>query len=106
MSEKKLPTKIPKKFHWLFWDTNAAMFNPSKQPLYAINRLLDKGDEHAVGWVLQNFPEEMIKETLRKIRDFRFDTATFWANYLDMPIKEVKCMQEPYKSMRKLHWSH
>ncbi|MCJ7531582.1 MAG: hypothetical protein MUO64_11205, partial [Anaerolineales bacterium] len=46
--------------------------DPSKNPTYVINRLLDKGDLEAARWVLRHFSRELIAETLRTKRDFAF----------------------------------
>lgn len=103
---KKIPGKLPKRFYRYFWDVEAKRVNPAKHPKYVINRLLDKGDLAAARWVLAAFPKETIVETLKTRRDFSFDTATFWSRYLHIPKEEVKCMQEPWRSLRKMHWPY
>ena len=100
----KLPTSLPRKFHKFFWDVDAGKVNPSKNPKYVINRLLDKGDLAAARWVLQKFSHDLIIDTLKTLRDFSFRTAYFWANFLSIPMEEIKCMREPYRTMRKTHW--
>lgn len=104
MSEKVLPTRLPPQFYTLFWDTDASKVNPREKPYYVINRLLDKGDLEAVHWVLRTYQKAMIVETLKTRRDFSFKTANFWAEYLSIPKGEIKCMQEPYRSLRKMLW--
>lgn len=100
----KLPTKLPAEFHTFFWDVDAKKVNPATYPHYVINRLLDKGDLVTSRWVLHNFPRNIIVETFKTSRDVSFKTATFWANYLQIPKEEIKCMQEPYRTLRRLHW--
>ncbi|OGG03687.1 hypothetical protein A2W14_01400 [Candidatus Gottesmanbacteria bacterium RBG_16_37_8] len=101
---KDLPRKLPVSFYFFFWDIDAKKLDPSKRPYYVINRLLDKGNLEAVRWVRKNFPEELIIETIKKMRDFSPKTVIFWSRLLNIPIEEIKCMQEPYRSMRKMHW--
>lgn len=104
IKEPKLPQKLPASFYQFFWDVDPKKVNPRTHPYYVINRLLDKGDLSAARWVRRNFPEELIKETIKTKRDFAFSTIIFWARLLNIPLGEIKCMQEPYRSMRKMHW--
>jgi len=104
MENTSLPARLPPSFYKFFWDVDAKKVNPSTHPYYVINRLLDKGNLAAVKWVRKNFPERLIKETIKTKRDFSFSTVNFWARYLDIPLEEIKCMQEPYLSMHKMHW--
>lgn len=104
--EPKLPHKLPSTLYQFFWDTDAEKIDPAKSPYYVINRLLDKGDLEAARWVVRNFPKSLIVETIKKMRDFSPKTINFWARYYQVPMEEIKCMQEPYLSMRKMHWPY
>ncbi|OGG09704.1 hypothetical protein A2781_00825 [Candidatus Gottesmanbacteria bacterium RIFCSPHIGHO2_01_FULL_42_27] len=104
MKKKLIPAKLPPSLHFFFWDCDVTKLNPAKKPYYVINRLLDKGNLAAVRWVRRNFPEELIIETIKKMRDFSSKTVIFWSRLLNIPIEEIKCMREPYRSMRKMHW--
>lgn len=106
MPNSSLPTTLPPSLCKFFWDVNPAKVNPSEKPYYVINRLLDKGNVEAARWVLANFPKETIRETFRKLRDFSPVVANFWADYLHFPLEEVKCMQEPWRSLRKQLWPY
>ena len=101
---KNLPNKLPVSIRPFFWDTDSKKLDPSKFPLYVINRLLDKGDLEAVRWVKRNFSEKLIIKTIKTRRDFSFKTVIFWSRIYKIPFKEIKCMQEPYRAMRKMHW--
>lgn len=101
---KHLPNSLPTEFHIFFWDVDAKKLNPSQNPKYVINRLLDKGNLSAARWVLRNFPKELIVETIKTMRDSSFKTVNFWAHILNIPTEEIKCMQEPYRTMHKMHW--
>lgn len=104
MKAKNPPKKLPASLYFFFWDIVAKKLDPSKHPHYVINRLLDKGNLEAVRWVRRNFPEDLIIETIKKMRDFSPKTVIFWSRLLNIPVEEIKCMQEPYRSMRKMHW--
>lgn len=102
----RFPKKLPASFYQFFWDVDAKNVDPSKSPYYVINRLLDKGNLEAARWVVRNFPKEIIVETIKKMRDFSLKTINFWARYYQIRAEEIKCLQEPYRSMRKMHWSY
>jgi len=103
---KKTPTKIPQRLWKYFWDVNVKKLNPQEKPYFVINRLLDKGDDEAVRWVTAHFSQGTIQETFKKIRDFRAKIGYFWALYLHIPEKDVLCIQEPYRKVRRMHWPY
>ena len=72
MATQDLPTLLPDSLYQFFWDVDPAKVDPSKNPTYVINRLLDKGDLEAARWVLRHFPRELIAEILRTKRGFAF----------------------------------
>lgn len=104
MVNTQLPTSLPQELYRYFWDINATTLNPAQHPKYVINRLLDKGDLVAARWVLRNFPNETIKETFLKIRDFSPWNGRFWATFLEIPEEEVICLQLPYLMRRRQLW--
>ena len=75
-------------------------------PYFVINRLLDKGDIEAARWVIRNFPKKVIIATLQNIKDFSPWNGTFWARMLGISRKEVKCLQEPYLTVRRQFWPY
>jgi hypothetical protein len=99
-------TFLPKFLYCYFWDIDAQKLNPQKHPQYVIQRLLEMGDEKAVRWVRKKFSKAKIMETIRKRRGFSPRTADFWALFLNIPRKKVKCLQKPYLQQHKLHWPY
>ena len=97
---------IPSAFNKYFWDTDFKNIVPSQNPLFVIQRLLDKGDRESVSWVLKNFDRETIKKTFTTLRDYSPKVAYFWKLFLDIPEKEILCLQKPYQKMRKSHWPY
>jgi len=59
---------IPSNLQTLFWDTNLDNFKPQDYPDYTILRVLEYGDEPAVAWLRQTFPESEIRRVLRTER--------------------------------------
>ncbi|GAB4218620.1 MAG: hypothetical protein Fur009_0200 [Candidatus Microgenomates bacterium] len=98
--------KIPKYLYIYFWDVDVKKLDPKKHPYFIIARLLDKGNIKAVRWVRRNFSEEEIKETLKKYRDFSLKSAYFWSLIYKVDSSQIKCLQEPYRTMRKTLWPY
>jgi len=98
--------KIPKSLHRYFWDVDVEKLDPKKKPYFVINRLLDKGNLEAVRWVRENYKEEQIKETFKKMRDFNAKVGRFWSLFLNIPREQVKCLQPSYLKMRRMHWPY
>ena len=101
-----MPAKLPASLHFFFWDCDAKKLNPGKKPYFVINRLLDKGNLEAVRWVRRNFPEELIVETIKKMRDFSPLTAVFWSRIYNIPREQIKCLATPYLEMRRKLWPY
>lgn len=101
-----VPEKLPRYLHKYFWDIDLSSFDSLGNPLFTIQRLLDKGDQKAVKWVKKNFTESQIKETFQTMRDFSPKTGNFWQTILKLPRRSVLCLQTPYRKMRKKHWPY
>lgn len=100
------PINIPKNLYRFFWDVNPEKVNPKEKPYFVIQRLLDKGDVEAVKWTRHNFSNEQIAEVFLKLRDFNARIGRFWTLILDLPVKKVICLQEPYLTMRRQLWPY
>ncbi len=97
---------LPPSFNKYFWDTDFKKIDPSENPLFVIQRLLDKGDRESVSWVLENFDRETIKKTFTTLRDYSPKVAYFWKLFLNIPEDKMVCLQKPYQKMRKSHWPY
>ncbi|PIY68721.1 hypothetical protein COY90_04445 [Candidatus Roizmanbacteria bacterium CG_4_10_14_0_8_um_filter_39_9] len=97
---------IPQSLHHFFWDVEVEKLDPEKKPYFVINRLLDKGNVEAVKWVRKNYTDKTIESAITTLRDFSPKVARFWALYLKIPEKDVVCLQQPYRKMRKMHWPY
>ena len=98
--------KIPKYLHQYFWDVDVEKLDIEKYPYFVVSRLLDKGNIEAVRWVKKNFNYNLVKKTLINHRDFSLKSASFWALIYKIPKEEIKCFQEPYRTVHKTLWPY
>ena len=85
---------IPSNLQTLFWDTNLDTFDPTAYPDYTIFRVLEYGDEPAVAWLRQTFPEAEIRRVLCTERRLSRKSANFWALVYGVPPNEVAALNE------------
>jgi hypothetical protein len=83
---------IPSNLQTLFWDTNLDTFTPEAYPDYTIYRVLELGDEEAVAWLRQTFPEGEICRVLSTERRLSEKSANFWALVYGVPSREVAAL--------------
>jgi hypothetical protein len=77
----------------LFWDTNIEEFDPRAYPRYAIERVLEYGDEDGVAWMRRTFGQEQIQEVLRTDRNLTPRSANFWALLFGLPADRVAALK-------------
>ncbi len=102
MQKKNLPEFLRQ----YFWDVDFDQLIFDKSRIFILKRVLDRGDDKAIKWLLQNYTKEDIKQLLLVSRDLSAKTANFWANYLGVDKRKVVCLQKPYLSMRQMHWPY
>jgi hypothetical protein len=84
---------IPPKVCPFFWDINPESFDPTAYPAYTIARILEYGDEKAVAWLKETFPEDDIKRVIRAERRLTRRSANFWALVYRIPPEEVAALK-------------
>jgi hypothetical protein len=84
---------IPKHLRSLFWDTNVDGFDPAAHPTYTIARVLERGEDEDMAWLLRTFPAVKIQEVLRTDRRLSPRSANFWALVFNVPAPEVAALQ-------------
>lgn len=99
-------SNLPQFLKPYFWDVNFEKLDPEAKAEYIVNRLLDKGDWRAARWATDNFPAGLIRRVLRTRKDFSLKNASFWSLIYQVPLSEVKCFQEPYRTLRKTLWPY
>ncbi len=106
MNASSPSSSIPDHLKRFFWDTDISRIDIRKKPLWLVARILDKGDIQAIDWLRQTFSDDDIRQTLTSSRDVSLRSASFWARIYGVPLSEVKCFQEPYRSQRKQLWPY
>lgn len=85
---------IPSYLQSIFWDTNLDTFKPEAYPDYTIFRVLEYGDEEAVTWMRQTFPEAEIRRVLCLERRLSRKSANYWALVYGIASREVSALNE------------
>ncbi len=84
---------VPQHLRPFFWDVSPDGFDPASHPQYTITRLLEHGDQDAVGWLRKSFTEGQIKEVLRTERRLSRRSANFWALVYHIDPQEVAALK-------------
>jgi hypothetical protein len=84
---------IPQHLHSLFWDVCIDSLNPNSYPDYAITRVLEFGDERAIVWMKETFPEAEIRRVIRTERRLTRRSANFWALVYQIAFNEVAALR-------------
>jgi Family of unknown function (DUF6922) len=85
---------IPRDLQTLFWDTKLETFQPEAYPDYTISRVLEYGDDEAVTWMRQTFPESEVRRVLSTERRLSRKSANYWALVYGIPPGEVAALHE------------
>ena len=98
--------KLPKFLKKYFWDVDFDKIDIKIQTRDILSRLLEYGDEKAVGWMKNNFTKRQISDILLHYRLVSPTSANFWAIIYNIDRKKVLCLQKPYLEIRKKHWPY
>ncbi len=98
--------KLPKSFKQYFWDVDFDKIDPQKSDQYIIHRLIDRGNDTAIRWLLKNYSKDAIKNVVATRRGFSPKIANFWADFLGLDKRKVVCLQKPYLKMRQELWPY
>ena len=86
---------LPDSFRSQFWDVEFRAELSRTHPEYVVARLLEHGGDAAVRWLLRNVSRDFLAHVVRTRRGLRPATAYCWANYLDIPVEDIECLQRP-----------
>jgi len=92
--------KLPSFLEQYFWDVDFDKLSFNKSKTFILKRVLDRGNDKAIKWLLQYYTKEDIKKLLLSSRDLSPKTASFWADYLRLDHKKVPCLQKPYSRIQ------
>ena len=93
---KKLPIFLKQ----YFWDVAFEKINPEKSRTFVLKRILDRGNDKALKWMLKHYTKDDIRQLLLTTRDLSAKTANFWADLLNINHKKVPCLQKPYSRIQ------
>ncbi|OGV91459.1 hypothetical protein A2783_01490 [Microgenomates group bacterium RIFCSPHIGHO2_01_FULL_45_11] len=94
-----LPKKLPRFTYRYFWNVDPAKIQISQSLPTVLEVLLERGNLRTYRWIIKNIPVKKIAETVRRSRQLRRKTATFWARYLKLDNSEVKCLSPEYRQL-------
>ncbi|MCK4784158.1 MAG: hypothetical protein KAV87_10435 [Desulfobacteraceae bacterium] len=89
-----------------FWDIDFDKFDYRNYPTFAIERILEYGNERAIAWMMGNFSQTQIINTLQKSRQLTQKSANFWAFMLGLKKEKVKCLNRSFQKIRKQFWPY
>lgn len=92
--------KLPHFLKPYFWDVSFNKIDPEISKTFILKRILDRGDNKAIKWVLEHYTKEDIKQLLLTTKDLSAKTANFWADLLNIDRKKVPCLQKPYSRIQ------
>jgi len=73
-------TSIPASHQWLFWDADFSQLDPVLHRKYILLRILTRGDEEAVKWMMLTYPRRQIIQCIRRnLRQLDARSLNFWA---------------------------
>jgi hypothetical protein len=73
-----------------FWDVDIKKLDIQKNKDFIISRVLEHGILKDIHELKKEYSSEEIKKVVKNNKNISRKTATFWANILNIPLKEVK----------------
>jgi hypothetical protein len=86
---------LPLSFKQLFWDIDFSSLDKEKNKNFVIERVLEFGDISHFEELKRIYSIDEIKEVLRNSKNISFKSANFYALMLNVPRKEVLCLNQP-----------
>lgn len=96
---------LPHQLHKHFWDTDPKMVDLQKNSDYVINRLANYGDLESWRWLMSTYQKNQLQDTTRRSRQMTIKTANFFSLLLDIPQREVRCLQPEFRQQHKRSWN-
>ena len=96
--------RLPRSAYCYFWDIDPAQLDVSAYPRYVIERLLEYGDFPELRWLFGRFSRQEIVDVLKRSRRLSLRSATFWAQVLDVPREQIRCLSVPFRERHNQIW--
>jgi len=106
MKGERYENRLPEFLKKYFWEVNFEKLDVKKNSAYILIRLLEYGDEKAIGWMKRHFTKDDIENVLFHFRGISPKSANYWALMLDIDKNSVLCLQRHYLKIRKKHWNY
>lgn len=98
--------RLPKFLSSYFWDVDFNSLTPSRNRKYIAERVLEYGDRKQVRWLFDNFSKKELVSFVSSTRNLSRKSLNFWVMYFGIPKNKVRCLKEPYLTMRATHWPY
>lgn len=72
-----MKTNLPNFLKSFFWDTDFSNLSEKDNQQFIITRLLEKGDDRAISWLVKQYPPTIIKKALTS-KTISPKTKSFW----------------------------
>lgn len=92
--------KLPAFLKQYFWDVDFKQLDFWTDKTFILKRVLDRGNDKAIKWLLKHYTKADIKELVLTTRDLSAKTANFWADLLNIDKRKVPCLQKPYSRIQ------
>lgn len=92
--------KLPFFLKQYFWDVDFEKLELETSKTFILKRVLDRGNDKALKWLLKHYTKNDIRELLLTTRDLSAKTANFWADLLNIDKRKVVCLQKPYSRIQ------
>lgn len=86
---------LPDFLRQYFWDTDFATLQFPLHESYCIERILEYGDDEAIGWLCRTFSRQRLAQVVRQSRALSPKTANFWGLILSIPRDQMRCFSTP-----------
>ena len=89
-----------------FWDTNFEELDITIHQLFILKRIMEYGNDQAVNWMREHFQTKDLKKALINHRGCSKRSANFWAVMLDVPKKNIPCLNKSSSKAPKNIWPY
>lgn len=80
----------------IFWEIDINSLDPQEYKKYTIERILQYGTIDHVKWMLDNFSDTDIIESVKVSKNIDRRTANYWALYYGINKEEITCFSRHY----------
>ena len=98
--------KLPASLKKYFWDVEFEKIDLNNRRVYVLKRILEYGDNKAIGWMWKNFKRSEIENALCNFRGYSQKSANFWAVILNVNRESVKCLNRSFRETQKQFWPY